>query len=120
MQRVNLADSDPEWPKIFESLRERILATLGPLALTVEHVGSTSVPKMCAKPIIDLDLVVRAEDDSAAIAALEALGYKHEGNLGVDGREAFRGTSKFPEHHLYVCPEDSPALKRHIVFRLIR
>jgi GrpB-like predicted nucleotidyltransferase (UPF0157 family) len=60
METVSMADYDPQWPKLFESLRERIAAALGPLALTIEHVGSTSVPDMCAKPIIDLDVLLSA------------------------------------------------------------
>lgn len=112
-----MADYDPSWPEVFEKLRERISAALGPLVLTIEHVGSTSVPNMCAKPIIDLDVIVRREDVAAAIAAVEALGYRHEGDLGVEGREAFRWTAEFPEHHLYVCPEGSPAFERHVLVR---
>ena len=117
MQSVKMVDYDPEWPEQFESLRHRIAAALGPLALAIEHVGSTSVPNMCAKPIIDLDVVVRPEDVPAAISAVEALGYRHEGNLGIAGREAFRWVADFPEHHLYVCPEGSPALERHLLIR---
>jgi GrpB-like predicted nucleotidyltransferase (UPF0157 family) len=117
MQPVVMAEYDPEWPARFEKLRERIAAALGPLALAIEHVGSTSVPNMCAKPIVDLDVVVRPEDIPAAIAAVEALGYRHEGNLGVQGREAFRWVAEFPEHHLYICPKGSPALERHLLVR---
>jgi GrpB-like predicted nucleotidyltransferase (UPF0157 family) len=117
MQAVVMVEYDPKWPAQFERLRERIEAAMGPLALAIEHVGSTAVPNMCAKPIIDLDVVVRHEDVPAAIAAVEALGYRHEGNLGIDGREAFRWIADFPEHHLYVCPERSPALERHLLVR---
>jgi GrpB-like predicted nucleotidyltransferase (UPF0157 family) len=117
MQTVVMADYDPSWPEVFEKLRERIAAALGPLVLAIEHVGSTSVPNMCAKPIIDLDVIVRREDVAAAIAAVEALGYRHEGDLGVGGREALRWTAEFPEHHLYVCPEGSPAFERHVLVR---
>ena len=63
--------------------------------IVIEHVGSTSVPNLCAKPIIDLDVVVHPEDVPAAIAAVEALGYRHEGDLGVAGREAFAGPLSF-------------------------
>jgi GrpB-like predicted nucleotidyltransferase (UPF0157 family) len=117
MTTVVMHDYDPQWPAIFESLRQRISAALGPLVIGIEHVGSTSVPNMCAKPIIDFDVIVEPKDVQAAIAAVEALGYRHEGNLGIDGREAFRWTAEFPEHHLYVCPKDSPALRRHLLFR---
>jgi GrpB-like predicted nucleotidyltransferase (UPF0157 family) len=117
MQRVVIADYDPDWPLVFEILRERIAGALGPMAIAIEHVGSTSVPDMPAKPIIDMDVIVKPESLEKAIAALEALGYRHEGNLGIDGREAFRWCADFPEHHLYVCPEGSPAFRRHILLR---
>ena len=117
MQTVVVVDYDPAWPRLFESLRDRIASALGPMAVAIEHVGSTSVPNMPAKPIIDMDVVVSAEDVSAAAAAIEALGYRHEGNLGIDGREAFRWCADFPDHHLYLCPEGSPALRRHTLFR---
>lgn len=117
MQTVVVCDYDPEWPRIFEKLRERIGTALGPLVLRIEHIGSTSVPNACAKPIIDLDVVVRPEEVDAAIAAVEALGYRHEGDLGIEGREAFRWTAEFPEHHLYVCPEGSAAFRRHVLLR---
>ena len=53
------------------------------------------------------------------VSALGAIGYRHEGNLGITGREAFKydGKEHLRKHHLYVCPEDSPELKRHIAFR---
>lgn len=117
MQTVVVVDYDPAWPKLFESLRDRIASALGPMALAIEHVGSTSVPNMPAKPIVDMDVVVRTEDVPVATAAMEALGYRHEGNLGIAGRDAFRWCADFPAHHLYVCPEGSPALRRHILFR---
>lgn len=117
MQSVTMAGYDPRWPEQFKELRDRIAAAMGPLVLAIEHVGSTSVPNMCAKPIIDLDVIVRPEDVPAAISAVEALGYRHEGNLGVNGREAFRWVAEFPEHHLYVCPQGSPALERHLLVR---
>lgn len=114
---VHIADYDPQWPQLFEELRQRVLCAMGAIVIAVEHVGSTSVPNLAAKPIIDLDVLVRSEDVPAAIAALEQLGYRHEGNLGVAGREAFRWTARGPEHHLYVCPEGSHAFRRHIALR---
>lgn len=117
MQSVTMDGYDPRWPEQFKELRDRIAAAMGPLVLAIEHVGSTSVPNMCAKPIIDLDVIVRPEDVPAAISAVEALGYRHEGNLGVNGREAFRWVAEFPEHHLYLCPQGSPALERHLLVR---
>lgn len=117
---VIVVEYDPHWPELFAELRDRLTAVLGDLALSVEHVGSTSVPGLSAKPTIDIDVVVA--DRSVvpdAIAALARLGYVHEGDLGVAGREAFRNPPGVPKHHhhLYVCPADSPQLKAHLVFR---
>ena len=99
----------------------QLCGELGALASRVEHVGSTAVPGLCAKPIVDLDVVIGADVDFAAVTeALQRLGYEHEGDLGIEGREAFRLTSAAPserDHHLYVCREDARELLRHIEFR---
>jgi GrpB-like predicted nucleotidyltransferase (UPF0157 family) len=118
MQTVVMVDYDPEWPVRFERLRRQIETALGKLVIRVEHVGSTSVPGMCAKPIVDFDVVVRPEDLQATVAAVEALGYRHEGGVGPDEREATRWTAHAPaEHHLYICPLGSSAFERHILMR---
>src|SRR4051794_15353366 len=73
---VTLAEYDPGWPASFQRERERIGAALGPRALLVEHVGSTSVPGLAAKPIIDVLLAVAdSSDEPAYVPALEASGY---------------------------------------------
>ena len=73
---IHLDDPDPEWPTLFAREAARVRGVLGPTALLIEHVGSTSVPGLCAKPIIDIVVVV---PDSAAeadyVPALEAAGY---------------------------------------------
>jgi GrpB-like predicted nucleotidyltransferase (UPF0157 family)/SAM-dependent methyltransferase len=74
---VTLADYDPEWPKLFEREAERIRGVLGDRVLVLEHVGSTSVPGLCAKPIIDILLEVPdSDDEDAYVPALEAAGYR--------------------------------------------
>jgi len=96
--------------------------------LAVEHVGSTAVPGLAAKPIIDIDVVIRSRDElGEVVAALSGAGYEHQGDLDVPGREAFRrggpdvprdGTGRvWPPHHLYVCHTDSDELRRHLAFR---
>ena len=87
--------------------------------LVVEHVGSTSVPLLAAKPIIDLDVVIDQNDLKEVIYLLENHGYIYEGDLGLKDREAFRyeGKEHLRIHHLYVCPQDSKELKRHLAFR---
>jgi GrpB-like predicted nucleotidyltransferase (UPF0157 family) len=73
---VQIADYDPAWPARFEQERRRIEAALGPLALGIQHIGSTAVPGLAAKPIIDVLVEVRDPDDEAAYAQrLESAGY---------------------------------------------
>jgi GrpB-like predicted nucleotidyltransferase (UPF0157 family) len=109
---------DPNWPDLFQFLRERIADALGDIAVAIEHVGSTAVPGLAAKPIIDIDVLLRSETAlSAAIERLASLGYTHEGDLGIPEREAFLPPANDPPHHLYVCPPNSAEFRKHIVFR---
>jgi GrpB-like predicted nucleotidyltransferase (UPF0157 family) len=118
MERVVVVDYDPSWPNVFDSLRVRIWPVVRDCALAIEHVGSTSVPGLAAKPIIDLSVVVRSADDVArAIAGLATLGYEHRGNLGIEGREAFYHPPELPAHHLYVCPAGSLGLVNPLAVR---
>jgi GrpB-like predicted nucleotidyltransferase (UPF0157 family) len=109
---------DPDWPGRFQSLRKRIADALGNMASAIEHVGSTAVPDLAAKPIIDLDVLLASETMlTAAIERLAHLGYIHRGNLGVPEREAFRAPAGDPRHHLYVCSPCSIEFRRHMAFR---
>ena len=116
--RVVVVDYDPGWPATFARLRERVVEALGPLAQAVEHVGSTAVPGLAAKPIVDIDVVIADRSDLPEVARrLQPLGYRHEGDLGVPGREAFTTPAGWPAHHLYVCAAGSEPLVRHLAFR---
>jgi len=115
---IIIQDYDPRWPQLFETLRSRIECVIQEMASAIEHVGSTAVPGLAAKPIIDMDVVlISATDLPVAIAKLGSVGYEHRGDLGVAGREAFRSPTNDLRHHLYVCPSSSPEYRRHISFR---
>jgi GrpB-like predicted nucleotidyltransferase (UPF0157 family) len=117
---VVVVSYDPGWPAAFERVRARIAPALGELAVGIEHVGGTAVPGLDAKPIVDVDVVVRPEQDFAEVVErLRALGYEHLGDLGIVGREAFRAPADddLPRHHLYVCPAGSAALGAHLILR---
>jgi GrpB-like predicted nucleotidyltransferase (UPF0157 family) len=112
----------------FSELRQAIRAALGELAIAIEHVGSTAVPGLPAKPILDLDVVIPSRELlPSVIHHLFSLGYAHQKDLGVPGREAFARSDEvtpndgrhgvWPEHHLYVCARDSLELARHLAFR---
>lgn len=119
MQQIEVHDYDPDWPVRFEGLARPVLDSVGALALRVEHVGSTSVPGLAAKPVIDMDVVVASADDFAtARRLLERLGYEWRGDLGVDGRDAFRPPSgRVARHHLYVVADGSRAYLDHVLLR---
>ena len=94
------------------------MPVLSDLVVTIEHVGSTSVPGLAAKPIVDMDVVVPTQADvQIAIQRLATIGYVHEGDLGATGREAFIPPNAVPWHHLYVCTVENVEYKRHIMFR---
>ena len=115
---IIIEDYDPHWPEQFELLRLQITQSLGTLAAAIEHVGSTAVPGLGAKPIIDIDVLLHSGSDLLeAIACLANVGYQHQGDLGITGREAFRAPSNSFPHHLYVHPPQSREYARHIIFR---
>ena len=119
-RRVIVTPHDASWRSDFEQIKRELEAALGELALGIEHVGSTSVEGLWAKPCIDIDVIIK--DDSvfpAVVDGLKAIGYIHEGDLGIKDREAFRYADKphLMMHHLYVCPQYSEELHRHITFR---
>ncbi|SOD15110.1 GrpB family protein [Pedobacter xixiisoli] len=113
------------WVQYFKDIKGEIAKGLHGIAYTIQHVGSTAVPNLDAKPIIDIDIVYTEPIDFASIkAGLAALGYFHNGNQGIEEREVFkRNGTYFNEildritHHLYVCPAHSKALERHMLSR---
>lgn len=115
---VIILDYDPIWPDLFQCLRKRIADALDGMAAAIEHVGSTAVPDLAAKPIIDIDVLLASETMlPASIDRLASLGYVHQGTLGVPEREAFLAPANDPPHHLYVCPPCSAEFRRHMAFR---
>lgn len=115
---IVVAPYDPEWPRTFAQLREQLWPAVRDHALAVEHVGSTSVPGLAAKPIIDLDIVIGSDAELAPVsAALVALGYRAEGDLGIPDRYAFSAPEGAPRQHLYVCLSGSTALRNHLAVR---
>ena len=119
-KRVMVVPYDEAWESAFEEIKAEIEATIADLIIGIEHVGSTSVEGMSAKPCIDVDVIIKDYTVfDAVVNKLEAIGYIHEGDLGIKDREAFKYTDKphLMTHHLYVCPQNSEELHRHIIFR---
>ncbi len=127
-KKVVVTPYNPSWPHDFERLKSIFEKAVGEFLIDIQHVGSTSVPGLAAKPIIDIDLIV---EDSAkmqkVIDGLKTIGYKHRGDLGIMGREAFKknedlsteagNQEKWPDHNLYACIEGIPALQNHLYLR---
>ena len=115
--KIRVVDYDPDWPRLFRREAERIRAVLGERVVRLEHVGSTSVPGLAAKPILDL-LAGRAPDVplEGYVAALEAAGYTWRGENGVPGRHYFvRGEPR--SRHLHLVELGGAHWRRHLAFR---
>jgi GrpB-like predicted nucleotidyltransferase (UPF0157 family) len=119
-QEIVVADHDPAWSDWFEQVRDYVWPAVEHVAIRVDHVGSTSVPDLPAKPVIDLDVVVASDSDiPPAITGLAGIGYRWRGDLGVEGRQAFAGPDdiELPRHNLYLVVNDN---KAHIDHWLLR
>lgn len=115
---VVIREYDPTWPNQFSDLASRVTAALSALRQRVEHIGSTAVPGLAAKPVIDMDVVLDSPSDlPEALRRLAAIGYVHEGDLGIVGREAFRSPPHEARHHLYMLIAGADELRRHLAFR---
>lgn len=123
---VVVVEAQAAWAEDFCALRARLWPVVRTYALAIEHVGSTAVPGLAAKPIIDIDVVVA---DGAAleqcIALLAAASYEHRGELGIPGRHAFKRAPgadaaegpPLPRHNLYVCLQGALSLRNHLALR---
>ena len=119
-RKVIVLPYDEAWAVAFEAIKAELEGALGELIVGIEHVGSTSVKGMSAKPCIDLDVIIKDYMVfDTVVAKLAKIGYIHEGDLGIKDREAFRYTDKphLMARHLYVCPAYSEELHRHVIFR---
>lgn len=117
-KHVIVEDYNPKWKDEFERIKDELNTVLSNKVISIEHVGSTSVKGLAAKPIIDIDIII-SNNFKEVKSLLESIGYIHEGNLGISGREAFAYKNKdhLMMHHLYVCNEDSQELHNHLTFR---
>lgn len=113
-REVVIAEYSEEWPRRFEAERRRLEEALGATARGIEHVGSTSVPGLAAKPIVDILVTVDDPDDEAAfVPQLEAAGY--ELRVREPGHRMFRTPGR--EVHVHVWAAGSDEERRHLVFR---
>lgn len=117
-----------QWVSQFNQIHEILAKTLKGDFLAIEHMGSTSIPGLSAKPILDITIVIYSREIlPKIIAKLQTLGYIHCGEKGVPGREAFeRMSSEVPftspphpwiHQHLYVCEKNAEQLKQYLLLR---
>ncbi|PFJ99142.1 hypothetical protein CN957_14775 [Bacillus cereus] len=127
-QRITIEEYNIKWESEFYKLQSLINNVIKELVLSIEHVGSTSVKGLAAKPILDIDIVI--EDYGIfpeVVKMLGKIGYYHQAEWSFKGREAFgrkdafvpwdRESTVWMEHHLYVCDKNSEELRRHVAFR---
>jgi GrpB-like predicted nucleotidyltransferase (UPF0157 family) len=118
--QVRLVDSDPGWPRAFVCLAAELRSALGELAVAVEHVGSTAVPGLVAKPILDLAVgLAPATDPDHVIRAIGRLGYAYRGDKGDSGGLLFVLEDR-PAHriaHLHVVPHGGEPWRQYLAFR---
>ena len=115
---IEIVDYDPVWPARFETLRQLYENVLtGVAILGIEHVGSTSVRGLAAKPVIDIDIVVTVDQVARAIEAMERAGFLSLGERGIPDRWALQAPSDLPRTNTYVVVEGSLALRNHLAVR---
>jgi GrpB-like predicted nucleotidyltransferase (UPF0157 family) len=117
---IVIAPYDPAWTQWFDEIAAVVWPAVADVALRLDHIGSTAVPGLAAKPIIDIDIVVaRPESLESVPQRLSEIGYEALGDLGVVGREAFDPLhpERLPEHHLYLVVENNKAHLDHWLLR---
>jgi GrpB-like predicted nucleotidyltransferase (UPF0157 family) len=118
--KIIIEQYNPEWITQFTTLKAALEAALvGTTYISIEHVGSTSIPNLDAKPVIDIDIIVanRADVQPIIQAITSNLGYEYIGEMGIIDRHAFRLRGAVPPRNLYVCVEGSISLRNHIGVR---
>lgn len=115
---IEVVEYDYSWQEQFQQYASNLDIVLDKLAMSIEHIGSTSVVGLAAKPIIDIDVVISSRLHlKEVIEKLNSIDYVHQGNLGIPGREAFMSPEGTRRHHVYVCSVDTPNLHDHLIFR---
>jgi GrpB-like predicted nucleotidyltransferase (UPF0157 family) len=118
---ILVLDYDPQWPILFEKEKEAIIAALGSKVLLLEHIGSTAVPGLAAKPVIDIAVGVQSLVDAPVlIPCLEQLGYIYDSileQLVPERRFFWKGTPMIHTYHLHLAEPDHPVLRKPLQFR---
>jgi GrpB-like predicted nucleotidyltransferase (UPF0157 family) len=117
-ERVEIAAYDPIWPNRFLIIAAALQALLGQHVLAIHHVGSTAIPGLSAKPLIDIDVILpTAGHVLAAGAAMDAAGYEPRGNRYDHDIFAFMKRQETPGQRVYLCPDGHDTPHRRMLFR---
>ncbi|MEL7532335.1 MAG: GrpB family protein [Bacteroidota bacterium] len=115
---IRLVPHQASWKATFEAERQKIAFALAGSILNIEHIGSTAIPSIVAKPVIDMAIsLVHLEDGLACVAALEDLGYLYKGENGIQGRHYFRTHAEIVKFHIHMFAEGNAKLRDHLLFR---
>lgn len=115
---VEIVEYDPSWPELYEQEAVAIRGALAGLNLQCFHIGSTAIPGMSAKAVIDILLAVESLNAlSARESGLQGLGYSARGEFGIPGRRYYTKGQEERTHHLHAFEFGSPEVARHIRFR---
>ncbi|UTT62534.1 GrpB family protein [Microcella humidisoli] len=115
---VDVVPYSVDWPAQFGAVANELQRALEAVPfLSIEHVGSTAVPGLAAKPVLDIDIVVERQHVGLAIAALAQAGYVHRGDLGITDREAMDAPDSQPRRNVYICVEGTLHLRNHLAVR---
>lgn len=116
--QVRLTPFSDKWAQMFQDEVHNLTAIFGELIIKSEHFGSTSVPGMKAKPVIDMICIVHEISTVDAFnEKMSALGYDVAGDWGIPGRRLFRKGGENRTHHIHFYSVDNPQIERHLIFR---
>ena len=119
VRKIEVVPYDPDWPNLFKIEADRIIAVFGPEVVAIHHVGSTAIPNICAKPIIDV--LVEVQDIEKIDDFNEEMvrqGYRPQGEFGIPGRRFFiKGDDATRTHHIHMFQTGNPEIERHLSFR---
>jgi aryl-alcohol dehydrogenase-like predicted oxidoreductase/GrpB-like predicted nucleotidyltransferase (UPF0157 family) len=118
-RRIEIVPYNPAWPRFFEEEAARLVAIFGPEIVAIHHIGSTAIPAVKAKPIVDMLVEVRdVEKIDAFNATMSRLGYLPRGEFGIAGRRYFiKGDEIHRTHHIHMYQTGHPDIARHLDFR---
>lgn len=118
VRKVELVPNDPKWPFVFEDEARALAGLFSSQLIAIYHIGSTAIPGIYAKPVIDILIEVKSIDMIDALdAAMQALDYAPRGEHGIPGRRYFsKEINGIHTHHVHIFAQGHPEIARHIRF----